>query len=53
MSVYNQNVGINVGLNKTEKAVLGYLIENNDYTTDELAEKINVTKRTIEQNLSA
>ncbi|MDD6082004.1 MAG: putative DNA binding domain-containing protein [Oscillospiraceae bacterium] len=46
------NVGINVGLTKTEKAILGYLIETPDLTSDELAEKINVTRRTIERGTS-
>lgn len=56
MSEYNINVGINVGLNdrltKTEKAILTYLIENNDYTADELASRIHVTRRTIERSIS-
>jgi len=60
MSEYSKNVGINVGLNvglndrltKTEKAILTYLIENNDYTADELASRIHVTRRTIERSIS-
>ena len=60
MSEYAKNVGINVGLNvglndrltKTEKAILTYLIENNDYTADELASRIHVTRRTIERSIS-
>lgn len=60
MSEYNKNVGINVGINvglndrltKTEKAILTYLIENNDYTADELASRIHVTRRTIERSIS-
>ena len=60
MSEYNKNVGINVGINvglndrltKTEKAILTYLIENNDYTADELASIIHVTRRTIERSIS-
>ena len=39
----------NVGLNKTEKAVLGILIETPDKTADEMASVIGVTKRTIER----
>ena len=39
----NKNVGLNVGLNKT------LLIEDAEYTSDELAAKIGVTKRTIER----
>ena len=43
------NVGLNVGLNKTEKKVIEFLIENPSFTSDNLAEKIGVTKRTIER----
>ena len=42
-----KNVGLNVGLNKTEKKVVSLLIEDSEYTSDELAAKIGVTKRTI------
>ena len=45
----NENVGLNVGLNKTEKKVVSLLIEDSEYTSDELAAKIGVTKRTIER----
>lgn len=44
-----ENVGLNVGLNKTEKKVVSLLIEDSEYTSDELAAKIGVTKRTIER----
>mgnify|MGYP001102043098 CR=1 FL=1 len=43
------NIGLNVGLNKTEKKVVSLLIEDSEYTSDELAAKIGVTKRTIER----
>lgn len=45
----NKNVGLNVGLNKTEKKVIELLIENPSLTSIELSEKIGVTKRTIER----
>ncbi len=45
----NKNVGLNVGLNKTEKKVIELLIENPSYNSQDLAEKIGVTKRTIER----
>jgi len=38
-------------LNKTEKAILEYLIENADISSVELSEKIGVSKRTIERYL--
>ncbi len=45
----NENVGLNVGLNKTEKAVLRLLIDNADRNADMIAAEIGVTKRTIER----
>lgn len=49
----NDNVGNYVGnhvfLNKTEKKVVSLLIEDAEYTADELAARIGVTKRTIER----
>ena len=45
----NKNVGLNVGLNKTEKRGIELLIENPNLTSIELSEKIGVTKRTIER----
>lgn len=45
----NENVGLNVGLNKTEKKVVALLVKNPEYTSDELAAEIGVTKRTIER----
>ena len=53
LELSNKNVGLNVGLyvglNKTEKAVLGLLIEDSDRTADMIATEIGVTKRTIER----
>ena len=45
----NKNVGLNVGLNKTEKRVIELLIEEPSYTSADLADKIEVSKRTIER----
>ena len=42
---------MSVALNKTEKKVIEFLIENPSFTSDNLAEKIGVTKRTIERTL--
>jgi len=47
--INSKNVGLNVGLNKTEKKVIELLIENLSATSIELVEKIGVTKRTIER----
>ena len=49
----SKNVGLNVGLNKTEKKVIELLIENPGSTSIELAEKIGVTKRTIERTFKS
>lgn len=49
----NKNVGLNVGLNKTEKKVVELLIENPSITSVELAEKIGVTERTIERTFKS
>ena len=53
----NKNVGsnvvLNVVLNKTEKKVIELLIENPNITSAELAEKIGVTKRTIERTFKS
>ena len=48
-----KNVGLNVGLNKTEKKVIELLIENPSTRSVELAEIIGVTKRTVERTLKS
>ena len=47
--VENKNVGKKIDLNKTEIKIIDLLIENPNYTYEELAENIGVTKRTIER----
>ena len=42
------NIGLNVGLNKAEKKVIQFLMASSSLTSAELAEKVSVTKRTIE-----
>ncbi|AYA98947.1 MarR family transcriptional regulator [Lachnoanaerobaculum umeaense] len=44
---------MNVGLNITEKKVIQFLMESSNLTSAELAEKISVTKRTIEMALKS
>ena len=44
---YFKNVSLNVGLNKTEKKVIQFLMASSSLTSAELAEKVSVTKRTI------
>ncbi|MDY4129287.1 RNA-binding domain-containing protein [Peptostreptococcus porci] len=51
--VIDQTDNKNVGLNKTEKKVVEFLIENPSITSVELAEKIGVTKRTIERTFKS
>ena len=48
-----KNVGLNVGLNQTEKKVIQFLMESSSLTSAELAEKVGVTKRTIERALKS
>ena len=40
----------NVGLNNTEKKIIKCLLKNSSLTSNEVAEKVGVTKRTIERN---
>jgi predicted HTH transcriptional regulator len=51
--IKKENVGLNVGLNKTEKQIIYLLIDNPAYNAEELAEKISVTKRTIERTFAS
>ena len=52
MSVYiDKNVGLNVGLNSTEKKTLKILLNNPDENIENIATNIGVTKRTIERAL--
>lgn len=48
-AVLDKMTNENVGLNKTEKKIVSLLIEDPSYTSDELAAKIGLTKRTIER----
>ena len=45
------NVGINVGLNKTAEQIIRLILEDPKTTSEILAEKIGVSKRTIERNI--
>ena len=45
------NVGTSVGINKTEKSVLGILIRNPEKTAEEMAAEVGVSKRKIERAL--
>lgn len=49
----NRIVDKEIHLNKTEKEIVKWLIENATVTTNELSEKIGVTRRTIERSLKA
>ena len=51
LEMSKRNVGINVGINKTEKAVIGILISDPKKTAEEMAVEVGVTKRTIERAL--
>lgn len=43
LEMSRQSVGINVGINKTEKAVLEILISNSEKTAEEMAIEIEST----------
>ena len=51
----NADVGINVGIKmtKTESLVLQLLVGKPDITSDEIAEQLKVTRRTVERNLES
>ena len=51
LELSKKNVGINVGINKTEKSVFSLLISNSEITADEMATELGGTKRTIERTL--
>lgn len=46
-----KNLPVNLPVNKTQRAILELLLENNRYTYDELAAKINKTRETVRINL--
>lgn len=48
----HRNVGMNVGLNSTQKKILKLLLDNPNLTAETLASLIGVSKRTAERNLS-
>ena len=47
--LWSVNVGLNVGLKKAEKGVIGQLIVDPSLTAVELAKQMGVSKRTIER----
>ena len=59
LEMYKKNAGINVDinvgikLNSTEEKIVELLIENTEYTAQQMAYRLGVTTRTIERNLSS
>lgn len=51
-SNHPENVPVNVPVNKTQKKILGLLLENNKFTYDNLAEKLKVNRKTIMRNIN-
>ena len=45
------NLPINLPINSTQKVLLNLLQENNSYTYDKLADKMQKTRETIRENL--
>ena len=48
-----KSLPVNLPVNKTQRVLLELLLENNRYTYDELAAKINKTRETVRTNLRA
>ena len=46
------NVGINVGINDTQNKILSVICQNNYITQKEIANKLNITLRTVERNIN-
>ena len=53
VGTYESNVGYDVGLTKTEKAVLKLLVQDGRETAESISTKIDVSKRTVERALSS
>ena len=53
VGTYESNVGYDVGLTKTEKAVLKLLVQDGRETAESISSKVDVSKRTVERALSS
>ena len=53
VGTYGSNVGYDVGLTKTEKAVLKLLVQDSRETAESISSKVDVSKRTVERALSS
>ncbi|MDR1402702.1 MAG: winged helix-turn-helix transcriptional regulator [Tannerellaceae bacterium] len=45
------NVGINVGINETQRKIIDFIIKNPETTAEQLADLVGITKRRVESNL--
>ena len=52
VSIGDKNVGINVGINKTEEAILEIILRDPKSSQKSIATEINKTQKTVERNLS-
>ena len=48
----NDTINVNIKLNKTEKTILEIVINNPNITQSEIAEKLNITKVTVNRNIN-
>ena len=48
----NDTINVNIKLNKTEKTILEMVINNPNITQSEIAEKLNITKVTVNRNIN-
>jgi len=51
-SNHKNSVGINVGINETQRKILEIMLETPEVTAGQIAEDIGITKRRVESNIS-
>ena len=48
----HENVGINVGINSTQKKILDLIIQDRNITQEQIAKELKKSVRTIERNIN-
>ena len=49
---FGENFGVNFGVNKTQEQIIAFIAENPTIRLQEIADKMNLTKRIIEHNIT-